>query len=68
MCLTNNCIADNYKYNYCRHCYFEKRNYHLKNNSCFFCSCQLRVFRTRKDWKNRFSHKKCFLEYRPMFC
>ena len=67
MCLTENCITDNYKYNYCKHCYFEKRQYHIQYNSCFLCGCQLRPFKIRKDWNNRFMHKKCWKEYTPYF-
>ena len=68
MCLTENCIADNYQYNYCKNCYFKKRKNCIDNHLCLLCDTKLRPFQTRSDWTNRFLHKKCWKQYRGYFC
>ena len=62
MCITCN-SPDIYKYDNCINCFFKKRRQCIDNHTCFFCSCKLRAFKTKSDWKNRFAHKKCWKDF-----
>lgn len=66
MCITDDCLNDNYQYNYCKNCFFIRRKKCIEDHKCFICDCKLRPFRTDSDWKKRILHKSCWLDWRPL--
>ena len=67
MCITDDCLEDTFKYNYCKNCYFIRRRECLEYHKCFICDCKLRPFKSSREWNNRYLHEKCWLEYREYF-
>jgi hypothetical protein len=58
MCLTDNCNANKYKFNYCKHCYFKKRKECIEHKRCFICDDRLRALK-----KHNYLHLKCITEH-----